>query len=193
MNPFIKVTWQDVPENFTAEKIRRVKTYFEQKYNSKNVKIITKTLSNVQNTRLESLEVTDSILDNQYQKNLMKDFIKDNSIDVKWELVDRLDNRVNGEIDKLNQNKVRYNRWFVKKVEFSNFLSFGENNGFILTKGPKSLLIEGFNDLTSGDTDCIINEVVFSCIGLNGVSCKSVSKVNVSAGANALPKYVLFG
>lgn len=128
MNPFIKVTWQDVPENFTAEKIRRVKTYFEQKYNSKNVKIITKTLSNVQNTRLESLEVTDSILDNQYQKNLMKDFIKDNSIDVKWELVDRLDNRVNGEIDKLNQNKVRYNRWFVKKVEFSNFLSFGENN-----------------------------------------------------------------
>jgi len=128
MNPFIKVTWQDVPENFTAEKIRRVKTYFEQKYNSKNVKIITKTLTNVQNTRLESLEVTDNILDNQYQKNLMKDFIKDNAIDVKWELVDRLDNRVNGEIDKLNQNKVRYNRWFVKKVEFSNFLSFGENN-----------------------------------------------------------------
>jgi 3-keto-L-gulonate-6-phosphate decarboxylase len=109
MNPFIKVTWQDVPENFTAEKIRRVKTYFEQKYNSKNVKIITKTLSNVQNTRLESLEVTDSILDNQYQKNLMKDFIKDNSIDVKWELVDRLDNRVNGEIDKLNQNTNRRN------------------------------------------------------------------------------------
>jgi DNA repair exonuclease SbcCD ATPase subunit len=128
MNPFIKVTWQDVPENFTAEKIRRVKTYFEQKYNSKNVKIVTKTLTNVQNTRLESLEVTDNILDNQYQKILMKDFIKDNAIDVKWELVERLDNRVNGEIDKLNQNKVRYNRWFVKKVEFSNFLSFGENN-----------------------------------------------------------------
>ena len=127
-NPFIKVTWQDVPENFTAEKIRRVKTYFEQKYNSKNVKIVTKTLTNVQNTRLESLEVTDNILDNQYQKILMKDFIKDNAIDVKWELVERLDNRVNGEIDKLNQNKVRYNRWFVKKVEFSNFLSFGENN-----------------------------------------------------------------
>ena len=29
---------------------------------------------------------------------------------------------------KLKQNKIRYNRWFVKKVEFSNFLSFGENN-----------------------------------------------------------------
>jgi DNA repair exonuclease SbcCD ATPase subunit len=67
-------------------------------------------------------------LDHQFQKNLIKDFIKENKIDVKWEMVDRLDNRVNGEIDKLNQNKVRYNKWFIKKVEFSNFLSFGENN-----------------------------------------------------------------
>ena len=33
MNPFIKVTWEDVPENFTPEKIRRVKSYFEKKYN----------------------------------------------------------------------------------------------------------------------------------------------------------------
>jgi DNA repair exonuclease SbcCD ATPase subunit len=117
-----------VPENFTPEKIRRVKSYFQEKYNSKHVQVITKSLSNIDNTRLESLEVTDSILDHQYQKKLIKDFIKDNKIDVKWELVDRLDNKVNGQIDKLNENKVRYNKWYIKKVEFSNFLSFGDNN-----------------------------------------------------------------
>jgi len=128
MNPFIKVTWQDVPENFTPEKIRRVKAYFQDKYSSKNVQVITKTLSNVNETRLESLEASDSILDHQYQKKLMKDFIKDNSIDIKWELVDRLDNKVNTQIDKLNENKVRYNKWFIKRVEFSNFLSFGDSN-----------------------------------------------------------------
>lgn len=128
MNPFIKVTWQDVPENFTPEKIRRVKSYFQNKYNSKNVQVITKTLSNVNQTRLESLEASDNILDHQYQKKLMKDFIKDNSIDIKWELIDRLDNKVNTQIDKLNENKVRYNKWFIKRVEFSNFLSFGDNN-----------------------------------------------------------------
>ena len=55
----------------------------------------------------------------------MKDFIKENGITTKWELVDRLDNRVNGEIDKLNKNKVRYNKWYIKRIEFSNFLSFG--------------------------------------------------------------------
>jgi DNA repair exonuclease SbcCD ATPase subunit len=128
MNPFIKVTWEDVPENFTPEKIRRVKTYFQEKYKGKSVQVITKSLSNINNTRLESLEVTDNILDHQYQKKLMKDFIKDNKIQVKWELVDRLDNKVNTQIDKLNENKVRYNKWFIKRVEFSNFLSFGDDN-----------------------------------------------------------------
>jgi DNA repair exonuclease SbcCD ATPase subunit len=58
----------------------------------------------------------------------MKDFITDNSIDIKWELVDRLDNKVNSQIDKLNENKVKYNKWFIKKIEFSNFLSFGNSN-----------------------------------------------------------------
>ena len=111
MNPFIKVTWQDVPENFTPEKIRRVKSYFEKKYGAKSVQVITKTLAN-----------------HQYQKKLMKDFLRDNNIVIKEELMERLDNKVNAQIDKLNENKVRYNKWYIKKVEFSNFLSFGDNN-----------------------------------------------------------------
>jgi DNA repair exonuclease SbcCD ATPase subunit len=127
-NPFIKVTWSDVPENFTPEKIKRVKTYFQNKYDAKNVQVITKSLTHVENTRLHSLEVTDNILDPQYQKTLMKDFIKENDIDVKWELVNRLDDKVNNQINKLNENKVRYNKWYIRKVEFSNFLSFGDNN-----------------------------------------------------------------
>jgi DNA repair exonuclease SbcCD ATPase subunit len=127
-NPFIKVTWQDVPENFTPEKIRRVKSYFEKKYGAKSVQVITKTLANVNQTRLESLEASDNILDHQYQKKLMKDFLRDNNIIIKEELMERLDNKVNTQIDKLNENKVRYNKWYIKKVEFSNFLSFGDNN-----------------------------------------------------------------
>ena len=127
-NPFVKVTWQDVPENFTPEKIRRVKSYFEKKYGAKSVQVITKTLSNVNQTRLESLEASDNILDHQYQKKLMKDFLRDNNIVIKEELMERLDNKVNTQIDKLNENKVRYNKWYIKKVEFSNFLSFGDNN-----------------------------------------------------------------
>ena len=133
MNPFIKVEWEDVAENFTPERIKRVKTYFQNKYNTTHVQVVTKTLSQKQNTKLKTLEVTDSILDHQYQKTLMKDFLTENKVNVKWELLDRLDNRVNSQIDKINENKVRYNKWFIKKVEFSNFLSFGKNNSIDFT------------------------------------------------------------
>ena len=38
-NPFIKVTWEDIPENFTQEKIKRVRSYFKRKYNSLSPKV----------------------------------------------------------------------------------------------------------------------------------------------------------
>ena len=34
-NPFIRVIWEDIPGNFTKERLRRVKSYFQKKYNSK--------------------------------------------------------------------------------------------------------------------------------------------------------------
>ena len=114
-NPFIKVEWEDTPENLTQERIKRVKSYFEKKYNSTNVKIVTKIVSNVLHTQLRTLEATDSILDHQYQKNIVKEFVTENDLNVKWDLLNRLDDKVNAEVDKSNQNKVRYNKWFIKR------------------------------------------------------------------------------
>ena len=127
-DPFIKVEWEDTPENLTQERIKRVKEYFKKKYNTVHVNVITKVAVNDTNTKLKSLDVTESILDPVYQKNLMKDFIDENKIDIKWELIERLDNRVNGDIDKSKENKVRYNKWYIRKIEFSNFLCFGDGN-----------------------------------------------------------------
>ncbi len=126
--PFIKVTWKDTPENFTNEKLKRVKTYFQEKYGTKHVQIKTKTESYGKDTKLKSLDVSDNITDFNYQKKLMKDFINENKIVVDWEKIDRLDNKVNEKISTSNQNKVKYNKWFIKKIEFSNFLSYGNNN-----------------------------------------------------------------
>lgn len=160
-NPFIKVTWEDVPENFTPEKIRRVKSYFEKKYNAKSVQVITKTLTNVNQTRLESLEASDSILDHQYQKKLMKDFLRDNNIVIKEDLMERLDNKVNAQIDKLNENKVRYNKWFIKKVEFSNFLSFGDNNVIDFTNLDGITVIESTPKNFGGKSTSSVDLLMF--------------------------------
>ena len=160
-NPFIKVTWEDVPENFTPEKIKRVKSYFQEKYNSKNIQVITKTLTNVNQTRLESLEVTDNILDHQYQKKLMRDFVNDNDIHIKWELINRLDDKVNVQIDKLNENKVRYNKWYIKKVEFSNFLSFGDNNVIDFTNLDGITVIESTPKNFGGKSTSTVDLLMF--------------------------------
>lgn len=126
--PYIKVTWKDTPENFTYEKIKRVKAYFQEKYSTKHIQIITKPIGIDKNIKLKSLEVSDRITDFSYQKNLMKDFIKENNISVDWNKIDRLDNKVNEKIISNNQNKFKYNKWYIKKIEFSNFLSYGNNN-----------------------------------------------------------------
>lgn len=164
-NPFIKVTWEDVPENFTPEKIRRVKSYFQEKYNTKHIQVITKNLSHDQDTKLKSLDVSDSILDHQYQKTLMKEFIAENKIDIKWEMVDRLDNKVNIEIDKLNENKVRYNKWYIKKVEFSNFLSFGEKNVIDFTELDGITVVESTPKNFGGKSTATVDLLMFLFFG----------------------------
>lgn len=160
-NPFIKVTWEDNPENFTPEKIKRVKSYFQDKYKSKNIQVITKSLINNSNVRLESLDAADNILDHQYQKKLMKDFISENNIQVKWEMIDRLDNKVNSQVDKLNQNKVRYNKWYIKKVEFSNFLSFGDDNKIDFTELDGITVIESTPKNFGGKSTSSVDLLMF--------------------------------
>lgn len=164
-NPTIKVTWEDVPENFTKERIRRVKTYFQQKYNTKNIKIITKSLTNTGTTRLESLEVSESITDYQYQKKLMKDYLKSNEVNIDLDKIDRLDNKVNEEMDKQNTNKVKYNKWYIKNIEFSNFLSFGQNNFIDFENLDGISVIESMPKNYGGKTNVSIDLLLFLFFG----------------------------
>jgi DNA repair exonuclease SbcCD ATPase subunit len=160
-SPFIKVTWEDTPENFTQEKIRRVKSYFQDKYNTKNIRVITKTLKNNSDTKLASLDTDETITDTQYQKKLMKEFIKENAIEVNWELLDRLDNRVNGEWNKTNTNQVKYNKWYIKKIEFSNFLSFGDNNTIDFTTFDGITVIESTPKNFGGKSTSSVDLLMF--------------------------------
>jgi hypothetical protein len=41
-NPPIQVVWEDYPENFTQEKLKSVKQYFQKKYNTTSVNLVTK-------------------------------------------------------------------------------------------------------------------------------------------------------
>lgn len=126
--PYIKVTWHDTPEAFTSERLKRAKEILKERYNTRHIKIVTKVISNKTDKKLKALEISESILDPNYQKTLMNEFIKVNNISVDNDLIDRLDNKINQIIFEREDTRVKYNRWYIKNVEFSNFLSFGEDN-----------------------------------------------------------------
>ena len=183
-NPTIKVTWEDVPENFTKERIRRVKTYFQEKYNSKNIKIITKSLVNTGTTKLESLEVSENITDFQYQKKLIKEYLKQNEVNVDLSKIDRLDNKVNEEIDKLNVNKVKYNKWYIKNIEFSNFLSFGQNNFIDFENLDGISVIESNPKNFGGKTNVSIDLLLFLFFGRTTKTRTNIDVFNMFTEVN---------
>jgi len=160
-NPYIKVTWQDTHENFTPEKISRIKSYFQKKYNTKYVQIITKVITNDEDTKLESLDISESISDYEYQKMLMKDFIKENKITIDVDLIDRLDNRVNEQLTKQNGGKIKYSKWNIKKVEFSNFLSYGNDNMIDFTDLPGITVVESTPKNFGGKSTATVDLLMF--------------------------------
>ena len=160
-NPYIKVTWQDTHENFTSEKLNRVKSYFQKKYGTKYVQIITKVISNDDQTKLASLDITENISDFQYQKTLMKDFVEENKIETSLERLNNLDNKVNEEFIRKNGDRIRYTKWYIKKVEFSNFLSYGENNQIDFTVLPGITVVESTPKNFGGKSTATVDLMMF--------------------------------
>jgi len=126
-NPYIQVIWEDNVENFTQEKIKSVKEYFQKKYKTTNVNIITKN-NNVKEIT-SNVDVSFNIMDNNYQIKLMEEFMKIKYPDSKkdFDEIIRLDNDVNNEMLLKNNDVTPFKKWYIKNIEFSNFLSYGEN------------------------------------------------------------------
>jgi len=73
-NPYIRVIWEDYSENFTQEKIKSVRHYFQKKYNSTNVNVITKTKKS-EETENTNVDISFNILDKNYQLELVKSYL----------------------------------------------------------------------------------------------------------------------
>lgn len=125
-NPYVQVIWEDSAENFSQEKIKSVKQYFQKKYNSTNINIITKT--KFENDVDQVVDTSFNVLDENYLKNLIKSFLKSNDQEAFFEKVLKIDSMVDNKMILNNIEITPFKKWFIKRIEFSNFLSFGENN-----------------------------------------------------------------
>ena len=123
-NPTVQVVWEDDGDNFSQERVKRIKTYFQQKYNTKNVNVITKikTTENI----VQDVEFSFNITDENYQRKLITEFLGEEDKEFVEKILN-FDKSVNNEISTQDREYIPFKKWYLKKISFSNFLSYGEN------------------------------------------------------------------
>ena len=125
-NPTIQVVWEDLPENFTQDKIKSVKHYFQKKYNTTNVNVLTKA-KNVETHEMQSIDVSVNISDSNYQLDLLKKFVDAKGYSNYQDDVLSINKMVENKMSEEEGNQSQFKKWYIRNIEFSNFLSYGEN------------------------------------------------------------------
>jgi DNA repair exonuclease SbcCD ATPase subunit len=129
-NNHIKVIWKDTLDNHSSHKEKQIEKYFQNKYKTTKVKVIFKpiTSKNSDITVEGSADASETILDENYQKALIEQYLKDNNINISLPYLMKLDSTVNLDLENYKEHTNRYKTFKIKEVEFSNFLSYGEGN-----------------------------------------------------------------
>ena len=125
-NPTIQVVWEDLPENFTQDKIKSVKHYFSKKYNTTNVNVLTKAKT-TQTDEIQSIDVSVNISDVNYQIDLLRNFIESKGYGEKSEDILSINRIVENKMSGDEETQAQFKKWYIRNIEFSNFLSYGEN------------------------------------------------------------------
>jgi len=125
-NPYVQVVWEDTPENFTQERIKSVKQYFQKKYSTTNVNVVTK-LKGVEDEVMQTVDVSLNIMDKNYQAELIKSYLKSKGLEEHTEKVMDIDRLVESKIAAEQEDVSAFKKWYIKRIEFSNFLSYGLN------------------------------------------------------------------
>lgn len=123
-NPQVQVVWEDKSENITNEGLKRVTEYFKKKYKTNNVKVIQKIIKN--NDEIE-INKDFNILDKNFQWKIAEDYIDSNDFSSEKEELSKLNEIVEGRLIIDYPDFTPFKKWRIKRIEFSNFLSYGEN------------------------------------------------------------------
>ena len=159
-NPIIQVVWEDLPENFTQDKIKSVKHYFSKKYNTTNVNVLTKA-KNVETDTMQSIDVSVNIADENYQLDLLKSFLESKGYKDKVDDVLSINKMVDNKMSGGEENQAQFKKWYIRNIEFSNFLSYGENQRLDFDKLNGIVVVESDPPNFGGKTVLTVDLLMF--------------------------------
>jgi DNA repair exonuclease SbcCD ATPase subunit len=159
-NPYIQVIWEDTPENFTQERIKSVKQYFMKKYSSTNINVITKVKTSDEDS-MQTIDVSVNIMDKNYQTELIKTYLESKGQE---QYIDQLMNIDLAVENRMLANEVEvtpFKRWYIKKIEFDNFLSYGQNQVIDFDKCNGITVVESDPPNFGGKTVLTVDLLLF--------------------------------
>ena len=159
-NPTIQVVWEDLPENFTQDKIKSVKHYFSKKYNTTNVNVLTKAKT-TQSDEIQSIDVSVNISDVNYQLDLLKNFIESKGYGEKTEDILSINRIVENKMSGDEETQAQFKKWYIRNIEFSNFLSYGENQRLDFDKLNGIVVVESDPPNFGGKTVLTVDLLMF--------------------------------
>jgi DNA repair exonuclease SbcCD ATPase subunit len=159
-NPIIQVVWEDLPENFTQDKIKSVKHYFSKKYNTTNVNVLTKA-KQTQTEDMQSIDVSVNISDANYQLDLLKNFIESKGYKDKTDDILGINRMVENKMNGDEENQSQFKKWYIRNIEFSNFLSYGENQRLDFDKLNGIVVVESDPPNFGGKTVLTVDLLMF--------------------------------
>jgi DNA repair exonuclease SbcCD ATPase subunit len=159
-NPYIQVVWEDIPENFTQERIKSVKQFFMKKYLSTNVNVITKTKVDNKDD-LQTIDVSININDKNYQSTLIKSLLKSKGSEDIFDKIMSIDTSVENKLLAEQEDSMAFKQWYIKKIEFNNFLSYGENQILDFTKCNGITFVESDPPNFGGKTVLTVDLLMF--------------------------------
>ena len=158
-NPYIQVVWEDTPDNFTQERIKRVRAYFEKKYSSKNVNVVTKVKTT--DNEIQSVDVSMNILDENFQKDLISKYLNLNELSDDEDKIMEFNSIVENKVSEDKADITPFKKWYINKIEFSNFLSFGDNQVLDFNKVKGITAVESNPPNFGGKTILTVDLLLF--------------------------------
>jgi DNA repair exonuclease SbcCD ATPase subunit len=159
-NPSIQVVWEDFQENFTQDKIKSVKHYFQKKYNTTNVNVLTK-VKNVDQETMQTVDVSVNITDTNYQLDLLKKFLESKGYEKSLDKVLELNRIVENKMEEGDVDITQFKKWYIRNIEFSNFLSYGENQRLDFDKLNGLVVVESNPPNFGGKTVLTVDLLMF--------------------------------
>ncbi len=158
-NPPVQVVWEDYPENFTQERLKSVKQYFQKKYNTTSVNLVTK-LKKTEDVE-DNVDVSLNIMDKNYQHELLKGILESKNQGDLYEEIIKIDNAVENKMLSEQEETPAFKKWYIKTIEFSNFLSYGENQKLNFQKLGGITVIESDPPNFGGKTVLSVDLLMF--------------------------------